>query len=68
MCLDTDTAPPLTDRNTVIRTDAKWQTAATDYARLKAEADAADEKLDAALESGECGLRDGAGVGRCLSR
>jgi len=46
--LDTDTAPPLTDRDTVIRTDAEWQSAATDYARLKAEADTVGEKLDAA--------------------
>ena len=46
--LDTDTAPPPTDRDTLIRTDAVWQTAATDYAKLKAEADAAGEKLDAA--------------------
>ena len=46
--LDTDTAPPLTDRDTLIRTDAVWQTAASDYAKLKAEADSAAEKLDAA--------------------
>ena len=46
--LNTNTAPPLTDRDTLIRTDPAWHTAATDYARRKAEADAADEKLDAA--------------------
>ena len=46
--LDTDTAPPLTDRDTVIRTDDDWKLAATDYAKLKAEADSVGEKLDAA--------------------
>ena len=47
-CIKEDQPPALTDRDTLIRTDAKWQAAAIEYARLKAEADTVDEKLDAA--------------------
>lgn len=50
-CVNEDRPPALTDRDTVVRTDEVWQTAATEYARLKAEADAVGERLDAAKQA-----------------
>jgi putative phage-type endonuclease len=47
-CMTTDTPPPLTDKDKVVREDVAWQAAAKDYLALKAEADAVAEKLDAA--------------------
>lgn len=44
----TDTPPPLTDRDTVVRDDADWAVAAGEYLTLKAAAEAAGEALDAA--------------------
>jgi hypothetical protein len=43
-----DTPPPLTDKDKVMREDAAWQAAAKGYLALKAEADAVADKLDAA--------------------
>ncbi|MBX3672679.1 MAG: YqaJ viral recombinase family protein [Burkholderiales bacterium] len=43
-----DLPPPLTDRDTLIRTDADWQQAAEAFARLKAEADTVAAQLDEA--------------------
>ena len=40
--LDTDTPPPLTDADTVIREDAAWTAAATAFAEAKRAADLAD--------------------------
>lgn len=45
-----DRAPALSDRDTLVRTDAEWQAAAVAYAQLKADADAAGEALDAAKQ------------------
>ena len=44
----TDRPPPLTERDTVVRTDETWQAAARRYLALKAEADAAASRLDEA--------------------
>ncbi|MFO1199051.1 MAG: YqaJ viral recombinase family protein [Burkholderiaceae bacterium] len=44
----TDTPPPLTDRDTVVRDDPVWASAAGEYLRLKAAAETASEALDAA--------------------
>lgn len=38
-CIKTDTPPPLTDRDKVIRKDAEWQAAAEVYLELKQQAD-----------------------------
>ncbi|MBK9160410.1 MAG: YqaJ viral recombinase family protein [Nitrosomonadales bacterium] len=46
--LDGDTPPPLTDQDTCIRTDHKWQTAAEEYRGWKSVADEASAKADAA--------------------
>lgn len=43
-----DTPPPLTDRDTLVRTDADWHQAAEAYVALKAEADAVSARLDEA--------------------
>ncbi|MCW5766508.1 MAG: YqaJ viral recombinase family protein [Phycisphaeraceae bacterium] len=43
-----DLPPPLTDRDTLIRTDADWLQAAEAYAHLKAEAEAVSARLDEA--------------------
>ncbi|MBU0752971.1 MAG: DUF1071 domain-containing protein [Gammaproteobacteria bacterium] len=48
--LDTDTPPPLTDRDTVARTDPAWQLAAGLYLQAKQEADKAAEALEKARE------------------
>ena len=48
--LDTDTPPPLTDRDTVTRTDAAWKLAAGLYLRAKQEADKAAEAVETARE------------------
>ncbi len=47
-CVETDTPPALTERDKVQRTDPEWQMAAETYVKLKAEADKAQEKVDAA--------------------
>ncbi|MBL8419141.1 MAG: YqaJ viral recombinase family protein [Dechloromonas sp.] len=49
-CLRTDTPPPLTERDKVIRQDAEWQAAAEQYAQLKAEAERLAVRLDTAKE------------------
>ena len=46
----TDQPPPLTERDTVIRTDAEWQGAASEYVALKQAAETAAEQLDAAKD------------------
>jgi putative phage-type endonuclease len=46
--LDTDTAPTLSQRDTLLRTDDAWQKAAQEFALLKEEADAIDARLDVA--------------------
>jgi len=51
LCLASDTPPPLTDRDKVVRTDGQWQTAAEQYVRLKAEADLLAARLDEAKEA-----------------
>ena len=48
--LDTDTPPPLTERDTRIRTDQDWQQAAEAYIQIKHQADALGAQLDAARE------------------
>jgi len=50
-CLSTDTPPPLSERDKVVRSDAEWQTAAAQYAQLKAEAELLAGRLDAAKEA-----------------
>jgi putative phage-type endonuclease len=46
--LDGDTPPPLTDANTLVRSDAEWVQAATAFAAAKRAADAATECLERA--------------------
>ena len=46
--LDNDTPPPLTDQDTLTRSDELWQQAATEYLRLKAMSDEAQTKADEA--------------------
>ena len=48
--LDTDTPPPLTDRDTVERSDPAWTLAAGLYVEAKRKADEAAESLDRARE------------------
>jgi putative phage-type endonuclease len=48
--IHTDQPPPLTDRDTVIRTDAEWQGAASEYVALKQAAETAAEQLDVAKQ------------------
>jgi putative phage-type endonuclease len=48
--LDTDTPPPLSERDTVERSDPAWQLAAGLYRQAKQDADAATETLDRAKE------------------
>ena len=50
-CIETDTPPPLTDRDKVIRKDIEWQAAAEVYLELKQQADALSVQLDAAKEA-----------------
>ena len=47
-CIETDTPPPLTDRDKVMRHDSAWQKAAEQYLALKAEAEAVSSRLDEA--------------------
>ncbi len=49
--LDTDTPPPLTDADTVQRSDTFWKDAAAAFASAKAAADAADLALTAARDA-----------------
>jgi hypothetical protein len=46
----TDRPPPLTERDTVMRTDAEWESAASEYVALKQAAETATEQLDAAKQ------------------
>jgi hypothetical protein len=46
--IETDTPPPLTDRDTLERTDAEWQAAAAAYIAAKRAAEEAGAQLDAA--------------------
>jgi putative phage-type endonuclease len=46
--LDTDSPPPLTEADSVLRADAEWARAAQAYLQAKQAADAADEMLEAA--------------------
>jgi len=48
--LDSDTPPPLTDADTVVREDSNWSAAARNYSEAKAAVDAADAVLAAARE------------------
>ena len=50
-CLATDTPPPLSERDKVVRSDAEWQAAAEQYAQLKAEAELLAGRLDTAKEA-----------------
>jgi len=50
-CIETDTPPPLTERDKVTRSDAAWQAAAERYALLKAEAETLAGRLDTAKET-----------------
>ncbi len=49
--LDSDTPPPLTDADTVVRDDADWHMAATAFAEAKRIVDAADAVLAQAREA-----------------
>lgn len=49
--LDTDTPPPLTDSDTVIREDDDWAVAAQSFAQAKQTADVADEAVTKAREA-----------------
>jgi putative phage-type endonuclease len=49
--LDTDTPPPLTDADTVIREDADWVTAANAFAQAKQAADLADAAVTQARDA-----------------
>lgn len=46
--LDTDSPPPLSERDTLIRTDQDWQQAAETYIQLKRQADDLSAQLDEA--------------------
>lgn len=47
-CLESDTPPPLTEKDKVVREDEAWQAAARAYLALKAEAEAMASRLDEA--------------------
>jgi putative phage-type endonuclease len=49
--LDTDTPPPLTDADTVLRDDAEWTRAAQAFSQAKQAADQADEAVTKAREA-----------------
>ncbi len=49
--LDTDTPPPLTEADTVVREDVAWQAAANAFAEAKKAADAADAALTQARDA-----------------
>ncbi len=49
--LESDTPPPLTEADTVIRTDAAWSEAAGAYAAVKREAEALALRLEAARQA-----------------
>ena len=47
-CLATDTPPPLSERDKVVRSDAEWQAAAETFLRVKRDADAVSRQLQSA--------------------
>ena len=47
-CLETDSPPPLTERDKVVRDDPAWQSAAERYVAMKAEVELVNERLDEA--------------------
>jgi putative phage-type endonuclease len=49
--LDTDTPPPLSEADTIVREDADWVVAAKAFAEAKRQADACDAALSAAREA-----------------
>lgn len=49
--LDSDTPPPLSPDDTIVRADASWTAAAQAYAQAKQEADAVAERLEAARQA-----------------
>ncbi len=49
--LDSDTPPPLSDDDTVVRQDAEWSQAASTYLRAKQEAEALADQLEAARQA-----------------
>lgn len=49
--LDSDTPPPLSQDDTIVRADASWTAAAKAYAQAKQEADAVAERLEAARQN-----------------
>ena len=51
MFLDTDTPPPLTEADTVQRSDTYWKDAAAAFVQAKQAADAADLALSAARDA-----------------
>lgn len=65
-----DLPPPLTDRDTMIRTDPDWEQAAAVYLRLKYEADQAASRLDEAKTQliGLASHSSEKGCGVCVSR
>jgi hypothetical protein len=50
-CIETDTPPPLSERDKVIRQDAEWQAAALRFVELKAEAERLAGRLETAKEA-----------------
>ena len=48
--IDTDSPPPLSDADTVLRGDSEWSAAAADYLSAKREAESATARLDAVKE------------------
>ena len=64
--LDSDTPPPLTDSDTVLRNDAAWADAAQAYAQAKLASEAADAELalarDALVSLADHPREQGAGV------
>jgi putative phage-type endonuclease len=65
-----DLPPPLTERDSVIRTDSEWEHAAEAYVRLKGEADGATAQLDEAKARlvGLASHTSEKGAGVCVSR
>ena len=47
-CIESDSPPPLCERDKVVRSDSAWQAAAETYVRVKAEAEASAARLDEA--------------------
>jgi predicted phage-related endonuclease len=50
-CIAADRPPALTERDKVLRDDDAWRAAAGEYLRLKAEAEAASQRFDAAKQA-----------------